>query len=205
MGNLIFPAAVCAIAGCLFLYKSWRTVALLYGRTQSELKQLQAHLADRHLIVSHLLDSLPGSFDQNYDRERLSRAQQEAEECLAGIDPHSPTASELRRHSNLEKHLYAEVEMLTEQIQVFADVREIQSVAGCLKGLERSTQQINDAISTYNSAVITLSSCLESRHARIVSRLADENGEFRVFEWGGDSSKAAFIESDPESSDDDPE
>ncbi|MFK8113252.1 MAG: hypothetical protein AB8B91_13675 [Rubripirellula sp.] len=195
MEYLAYIVVVLVFVAGIILYRSWHSVRSLHARSVAELRQLQELLAERHLILSHLLDSLPASFDSQFNRTELSQRLGESESFLSLIDPDNPIANDIRRNSRVEQSLYGLVRMLTETIAASESVRESQTVVGCLKGLDASTLRMTEATSSYNTSVITLTSYLASPHQRMIARWTGKEGDFCVFDWGSDSSEAAFAES----------
>ena len=181
MGHLVIVIVVLGLGLAYSLQKTWREVRSLRDRSATELAQLHSYLAGRHLIVSHLSDSLPESFDGHFDREQLVQAREQAERALHAIDPAWPIASEVRVFAGHEQDLLQWIENLTGKIEEVESVRDIQPVSGCLAGLKESNKKIDVAISTYNAAAITYNTYLERPVASLLSRFS-LSGEFGVID-----------------------
>jgi hypothetical protein len=189
--SVLFVVAV--VAGLIF-QRTWRAVRVLRNRMVMELSQLKSKLRIRHLIISHLVDSLPSSFPWQVDREQITAARRRAEEALGRIDLDSPQDSDVCTYSSCEQILLALVEDLTARIEADDRVSSIDSVAACVQGLQKARGEIIESVSTYNTAAIAYSTYLESsRIARLFS-----SPEFALCDLdppGSGVSRAEYVES----------
>ena len=192
VGGLLIVIAILAIAAAYSLQKTWLAVRTLRARCATELSQLHSHLTNHHLIVSHLVDSLPEAFASQCDRAELTSARERAERSIQAIDAACPQASDMREFSSHQQELFELVGSLTKRIAASPSIREIQSVSGCLQGLTDANQTINDATSAYNASVITYSTFLESPPSSLVARIFRSQAEFCIVDLGqyGDGSSA---------------
>ena len=179
---------VLVIAAAFSLQKTWHSIRTLRARCATELSQLRGHLANHHLIVSHLVDSLPETFASQVDREELTSARERAECSMQAIDTACPKAIQMRDFSSRQQDLFKRVRILTQRISASPSVRDIQSVSGCLEGLADANQTISDATSAYNASVITYSTFLESPQSSLVARICNSPAEFCVIDLGQYSS-----------------
>ncbi|MGI9470009.1 MAG: hypothetical protein ACR2NZ_00665 [Rubripirellula sp.] len=157
---VIFPIVLIALA--FFAYRKWCQLRSLFDRTAAELSQLKSQLAGRHLIVSHLSDSLPSVFAPSRQLKSLRKNRQEAEGALSEIDPPHPNATSIRRFSLCEQDFIDIVEKLVREIERDESVSKIQSVAGCLEGLKRANGEIAEIVSIYNASAIAYANMVDS-------------------------------------------
>ena len=179
--------AICPIVviGVAFLaYQKWCQVGSLFERTVAELGQLKSQLAGRHLIVSHLSDSVPSGFIPGRQLQRLAEAREEAETALSKIDPAEPDASAIRRFSLSEQDFVDLVQRMVRDIEEDDTVQHIQPVAGCLEGLKRSNDELADIVSIYNASAIAYANLVDSS---ILGRMIPAR-EFGLFDLNPHSS-----------------
>ncbi|MGI9429238.1 MAG: hypothetical protein ACR2NM_11315 [Bythopirellula sp.] len=184
VGGVLILITIVVIATAFSLQKTWHAVRTLRARCATELSQLSGHLANHHLIVSHLVDSLPETFANQFDRAELTAVRERAERSIHSIDTSCPRATEMRKFSIHQKELFESVESLTERLTESPSVFDIQSVSGCLQGLTDANQTISDATSAYNAAVITYSTYLESPQSSLIARIFKSQAEFCMVDLG---------------------
>ncbi len=161
---LIFVGVVIvgAIFMGLYILSALRSVRKLERCCAAELEQLKTLLSSRHLILSHLTDSVPSRLDSQWDRRRLQERLRRAEKGLLSLDPAVPDVADFRSLEDNEQSLMEGVEDLKEVLENADVINPVQAIAGCLDGLEKKSREILDAVSTYNAAAITLSGLLNS-------------------------------------------
>lgn len=181
MGIFLFMLAVLTIVLALILQRTKCSVRSLQNRSSAELSQLMSQLASRHMIASHLVDSIPAKFDRRFPRKRFVEIRLQAETALRAIEPLAPKTCDIGKFADRERDFVEMLEQLTDCLKADGSACASPSVAACLQGLEDATKRINDAVSTYNAAAITYSSYFEtppsSLFARIISRC-----EFNLFD-----------------------
>ncbi len=176
--------AVLAIATAISLQKTRHAVRTLGARCATELTHLQRHLANHHLIVSHLVDSVPDKFVGQFERAELTEVRERAEQSIDAFDAACPRATDIRKLSGHQQELFELVASLTNRIMESPSIRDIQSVSGCLHGLTDANRTINDATSAYNASVITYCTFLQSPPSSLVARFSKSPGEFCVVDLG---------------------
>lgn len=181
MGSFLILLAVFAACAALGLQKTWHSLHSLRRHSVTELNQLKSELASRHLIVSHLVDSLPESFDHSFNRDRCRETREQAESVLGSIDSSSPIAEDISMATDREQDLFRLIDDLTKRIEADESVCESQAVSACLKGLDESNRRIRDVVSTYNASAITLRNYLERPLSSMVVRLLPK-GQFDLFD-----------------------
>lgn len=169
---------VVVIGRGLGVFRSNRSARVLHQRCIDELKELLALIASRHLVLSHLVDSIPNRLDGLFERRRLERRLQLAEERLRAVDPDAPSRQALRGLEDGEQSLSEAVSDLMEALEATEHVAPVRALSGCLEGLEKRTREILDSVATYNAAAITYASFLSG------SRLARRSfpGDFDVLD-----------------------
>ena len=170
---IFFILACVVLAGVLcaglLMFSFRRSARKLAKCCGDELDQLKSLLSSRHLIVSHLADSIPSRLDGLWNRKELQEGLRRAEQGLLSIDPTSPDVAALRMLEDNEQRLVLQVEDLQETLDHAEIISPVQPISGCLDGIEKKSQEILEAVSTYNAAAITFSSFLNS------SRMATRN------------------------------
>ncbi len=187
MGGFTYVLAALAVGIAFSLQKTAQSIRSLRDRSASELSQLKSELSSRHLIVSHLVDSLPATFDRHFDRKRLGEVRDHAERALQLVDPNSPNSADMQAFANCEQELEESVDHLTSCIEADGVVRSAQSVSACLQGLRQATRKINDAVSSYNAAAITYTSYFETPPTSFLCRVFRRN-DFGLFDLDPPSS-----------------
>lgn len=170
-----------AICGSLFIFaglvagllwcSSLCSARTLEQRCVSELRQLKSLLSNRYLIVSHLADSIPAKLDGLFERRRFEEQLLSAEKGLQALDADNPDLDHLRAVQLNEQSLAELIDELVESLKATEAATQIQTVAGCMTGLEKKTSEIRDALATYNAAAITYSSFLGSSLVAKLKRL----------------------------------
>ncbi len=158
IGLLVLSGLVAGLLLCTAL----RSARTLEQRCAKELRHLMSLLSNRHLIVSHLADSIPASLDGLFEQRRFAKRLSRAEECVQSLDPDHPELAQLQALENNEQSLIELIDDLRDAIEVTESALRIQAVSGCLDGLDKKTCEVRDALSTYNAAAITYSSFLSS-------------------------------------------
>ena len=126
----------------------------LSSRSTAELGHLKRELANRHVIVSHLADSLPSSFDPKFERQKLREISQTAEASLSSIDPRKPCATQIRDFMARERELVDVTRELVDCIETDNDLNQAHLVASCIEGLDKANAQIGNRKSIYNSSAM---------------------------------------------------
>ena len=151
---LFIFVAVVAIWQLLMRFQRSRQLELLSDRSTRELRELKQQLTNRHLIVSHLVDLLPESFDLRFERQKLREVGQEAKSSLSDIDPQNPCATKISEFALLEHGFISVARDLVDSIASDSSVSQIHLVASCLEGLQKANAQINACKSIYNMSAI---------------------------------------------------
>ena len=161
--EIFFAVVATGLIGLAFIaYRKWRQLQSLSQRATTGLDQLKSQLKSRHLIVSHLSDSLPSSFSKNLYLPQLREAREKAEYILQKIEPTSPVNTTMRDFANCEQEFVDWAERLIESVEADETVKKIQSVAGCLEGLVGVNHEISDIVSMYNATVIAYTNLVDS-------------------------------------------
>lgn len=166
------------VAGLLF-YNHLCSARTIQQRCGSELRQLKTLLSNRHLIASHLADSVPAKLDGVFERRQFEEKLSLAEKGLQTLDAENPNLDDIRTLQHNEQSLAELIDDLMESLEATDSASQIQAVAGCLNGLEKKTSEIRDALSTYNAAAITCSGFVGSS---LVARFRRLQCQFEVLD-----------------------
>ncbi len=170
MTKILFVLLGLAMTGIAISLQKMRKAILSAGdQTLREWQQLKKSLLDRHLVITHLLDSLPNNSVSNFDRNMLSEANTIAEASVRKIEPSSADADDFARIAADQNDCAERLSYLTAGILLKPELMKIRSIKGCLKGLTECEQKIDEAASIYNTAVIAFQTRMESRRAKFVS------------------------------------
>lgn len=146
--------AIVAFRQLIVRYHRSQLLEKLSERSTSEFDQLKQQLTNRHVIVSHLADSLPSSFDPKFERQRLREISQTAEDSLSPIDPHRPSAEHVREFMFRERELLDATRELVDNIASDKKLDQSHLVANCIECLDRANAKIGDHTSIYNATAI---------------------------------------------------
>lgn len=178
MVYLCFFFAVVAFWQLGLRYHRSQRLDELSERSIVELGELKRQLTNRHVIVSHLADSLPSSFDPNFERQKLREISQTAEASLSTIDPRKPCASQIRDFMSRERELANFTRDLIDSIETDERFNQAHLVTSCIEGLDKANTQIGDRTSLYNSSAIAHQNLRRTSFLQQRKRHA----EFTVFE-----------------------
>lgn len=162
---LVTFAVVLTIFGIgivVICFAALRSARFLEQSCASELSQLKSLISNRHLIVSHLSDSIPNKLDGIYSQQSLRERLANAQQALVLVDPTGPGWEELRQFEKQEQSLCALVYELTEALNSAESLDRMPAVTSCLDALKAKSAEIQNKLSTYNSASITFCSFLSS-------------------------------------------
>ena len=159
---LFIFVVVVAIWQLLMRFRRAQQLKLLTDRSTRQLRELKQQLTNRHLIVSHLTDSLPDSFDVRFERQKLQTIGQNAESSLSEIDPRNPCATKIGEFALLEQGFISVAQELVNSIVSDRSVSQIHLVTSCLEGLEKCNAQINACKSIYNLSAMTCQNIRQS-------------------------------------------
>ena len=144
--------AVVAFFQLVVRYHRSQLLKELSERSTSGFDQLKQQLTNRHVIVSHLADSLPSSFDPKFERQRLREISHTAEDSLSSIDPRRPSADHVREFMFRERELLDATRELVDNIASDSEVNQAHLVASCIECLDRANAKIGDLTSIYNTS-----------------------------------------------------
>jgi hypothetical protein len=142
---------------------------------------LKSELAARHLVVTHLLDSLPASFGADMQRHRCRMTCRKADRSLNAIEATCPNCADIITTADHERNLSRILDDLLERIEAQESVSSAAAVSACVRELRESSRKILDAVSTYNASVITYRNYLERPISSTVARMGP-GGDFEVFD-----------------------
>ena len=162
LAGFAFVLLILTFVPMFMLHRRWRAIRLLRGRTVTELGELLSEVDARHLILSHLADSLPSTPAWQFDKARINELRVRAEQARKRIDPTHPIGKDFRAFSTQEQSLFKLEREVIGRIEADESVRCIESVAGCLDGLKRVGEAMIDSGTTYNTAAITYNQCCDS-------------------------------------------
>ncbi|MAI71901.1 MAG: hypothetical protein CMM01_13435 [Rhodopirellula sp.] len=126
----------------------------LSHRSIAEFGELKQQLTNRHVIVTHLADSIPKSFDPKFERQKLREISQTAEDSLSSIDPRKPSPDQIREFVCRERELLGVTRELVKSIKTENDLNRAHLVTSCLEGLDRANAQVGDHTSIYNTSAL---------------------------------------------------
>ena len=154
----------------------------LSNRSRADFGELKRQLTNRHVIVTHLADSIPQSFDPKFERQKLRDISQTAEDSLSTIDPRKPSADQIREFVCRERELLDVTRQLINSIKTEEDLRRTHLVSSCIEGLDRASAQIGDHTSIYNTSAIAYQSV---KHASFLGqrKRSDEFSILNIEEW----------------------
>jgi hypothetical protein len=150
----------------------------LSQRSTAEFGELKRQLTNRHVIVTHLADSIPQSFDPKFERQKLREISQTAEDSLSTIDPRKPSAEKIREFVCRERELLHVTRELVNSIKTEDDLSRAHLVTSCIEGLDRANAQIGDHTSIYNTSAIAYQSVKRASFLRQRKR----KDEFTIFD-----------------------
>ncbi len=147
-------------------------------RSTAEFGELKRQLTNRHVIVTHLADSIPGSFDPNFERQKLREVSQTAEDSLSIIDPRRPSADQIREFACRERELLILTRELVNSIKTEDELSRAHLVTSCIEGLDRANAQIGNHTSIYNTSALAYQNTKRTSFLR--QRKSKE--EFTIFD-----------------------
>ena len=147
-------------------------------RNSAEFAELKRQLTNRHVIVTHLADSIPGSFDPNFERQKLREVSQTAEDSLSIIDPRRPSADQIREFACRERELLILTRELVNSIKTEDELSRAHLVTSCIEGLDRANAQIGNHTSIYNTSALAYQNTKRTSFLR--QRKSKE--EFTIFD-----------------------
>ena len=159
---LIGAVVVLCIALGFAMIRSFRAAHALERRCIAELTRLKSLLANRHLVISHLVDSVPEVVNPMFDRRQLLDSLKVAAEELECIDASAPDAARLGHFEAKEQELCLELSNLLRALEKTEYPTKLRSLQSCLDALETKSAEIMDVLSTYNAAAITFSTFLRT-------------------------------------------
>lgn len=178
MAYLCIFFAVIAVWQLGIRYHRAQRLKELSKRSTAEFGELKRQLTNRHVIVTHLADSIPKSFDPNFERQRLREISQTAEDSLAIIDPRKPSADKIRQFACRERELLDATRKLVNSITAEEDLSQAYLVTSCIEGLDRANAQVVDHTSIYNTSALAYQSVKRSSFLRNRRR----EDEFTIFD-----------------------
>lgn len=158
MEYLCFFLAIVASWQLCLRYHRAQKLKELSQRSTAEFGELKRQLTKRHVIVTHLADSIPESFDPKFERQKLREISQTAEQSLSSIDPHKPSAEKIREFVSRERELLDVTHELVNSLKTEDELRRAALVTSCIEGLDRANAQIGDHTSIYNTSAIAYQS-----------------------------------------------
>ena len=170
--------AVIAIWQLGLRYHRAQRLKELSQRSTAEFGELKRQLTNRHVIVTHLADSIPQSFDPKFERQKLREISQTAEDSLCIIDPRKPSAEKIREFVCRERELLDVTRELIDSIKSEDGLRQAHLVKSCIEGLDRANAQIGDHTSIYNTSAIAYQSVKRASFLRQRKR----KDEFTIFD-----------------------
>ena len=138
----------------------------LSARSTAEFRELKRQLTNRHIIVTHLADSIPKSFDPKFERQKLREISQTAEDSLCSIDPRKPSAEQIRDFASRERELLNATRKLVDSLKTEKDLSQARLVTSCIEGLDRANAQVVDHTAIYNSSALAHQSIKRSPFKR---------------------------------------
>ncbi|TWU34361.1 hypothetical protein [Novipirellula artificiosorum] len=180
-----------AILGCVFVgWLLWtcHSIHQMERRCDLAFKGLADAIAKEHLIIEHLLDSLPSDFEAS-TQSRVSVFCQRTSRALAQLRDDSNSRTLAESLSQTECELGLATDRLVEQIQKDESIANRATVAGCMRGLTDAKTQAYAAMLTYNQSAITMSAfarlLLPGMACKIIRRDLDRRS---LIDWTPDVS-----------------
>jgi hypothetical protein len=157
--------------------RSFRAAHALEQRCIAELTRLKPLLASRHLVISHLVDSVPESLDPLFDRRQLLISLEAAARELKCIDASAPDAARMGRFEAREQDLCLELNNLLRALEKTDFPTQVRSLQSCMEAFDAKSDELVDSLATYNAAAITFSTF---RRASPITRNSREFGFHRL-------------------------
>jgi hypothetical protein len=154
---LIGAVVLLSIALGFAMMRSFRAAHALEQRCLSELTRLKSLLASRHLVISHLVDSVPEVLDPLFNRRRLLDSLEAATESLKCIDASAPDAAQLGHFEVCEQDLCLELNKLLRALEKTEYPAQLRPLQSCMEAFDAKSDQLADGLATYNAAAITFS------------------------------------------------
>jgi hypothetical protein len=126
------------------------------------LTRLKPLLASRHLVISHLVDSVPEVLDPLFDRRQLLDSLEAASDELKCIDASAPDAARLGRFEAKEQDLCLELNSLLRALEATDYPTQLRSLQSCMKAFDTKSDELADGLATYNAAAFTFSTFCRS-------------------------------------------
>ena len=189
MAYLFILISLVAIWQLWLRYRRSERLESLSDRSTIELRELKRLFTNRHLIISHLADSLPKSFDPNFGRKKLREMGQDAATSLSNIDPQNPSANKILEFTLREREFIQVTRKLVDCIATDSSVNRIHLVASCIEGLQKTNAQIGNCTSIYNTSAIAYRSLHEASLLK-AHRPTDQFAIINIEDWTNDRSLA---------------
>lgn len=167
-----------------------RTRASFDRNCQQTWRTLREQLSGRHLIISHLVDSVAGEKRLSSHAEMLAKALSEVDSLIQQIGEALPTSGEAYSIGESESECLRQLRLLCEELANAPEIQSQRSVSACLNGLDRGDEEIDNSKTTYNAAVITYNTHLDSRTGRWLTLLGQPASHYGTisFDWFGSDS-----------------
>ncbi|TWT53999.1 hypothetical protein Pla22_16330 [Rubripirellula amarantea] len=148
-----------------------RNRATLEKNCRQSWASLHDQLRNRHLIVSHLIDSVAGRSNLLVDVNELSASLKEVESRLDSLQGNLPGTGEANAIGECESKCLRQLRRLRKKLKKAPDILSLRQVTACWEGLDGCDEQIDNSKAVYNAAVITYNTHLGSREARCLTFL----------------------------------
>ncbi len=152
---LVGAVVLLSIAVGFATIRSFRAAHALEQRCIAELTRLKPLLASRHLVISHLVDSVPEALDPFFDRRQLLDFLGAAAEDLKCIDASAPDPARLGRFEASEQDLCLELHSLLRALEKTDYPTQLRSLQSCMEAFDAKSDELADGLATYNAAAIT--------------------------------------------------
>lgn len=189
MGNLIIFCSTLAVIGSTFVFiKTFYTLDSLCQRTESAWAQLTSSLADRHLVISHLVDAISPSLDARGEISELSSACDQAQSCLGAIQSESLSPANVDSVADSQLRLCEALETVLAMIERNEKVKALETVQGCLRGIETADEKTGYARVAYNDAAITHRTFVSTKLPSLIAQRTRGQREYWLIDWSPQAS-----------------
>ncbi|WP_145176359.1 hypothetical protein [Rubripirellula lacrimiformis] len=199
----ICTAAIVAAVVIGGVRKRRRGLVELERQTCQHWQVLQKQLLDRHLIVTHLLDSLPVGVGDQSDRDQLRTLNETAAHSVRSLAVESAPASLYCQVAADQDRFISPMNRLIATVVSNPAVSEKPCVVACLSGLRDAGNNIQESQSTFNASVNAYQDHLASVTAdgipQTLRPLTVHEIDFgRLLFGAGSSGKQGSVVADPE-------
>ena len=171
-------------AGAFTFRNAYRTLRILRDRTNNAWAELRALLADRHLVVTHLIDATEQRLSGRSKLGLLEWAHKQAQVCLEKASEDLLTAADLDAISQSERRLSEILGKTMTVLHTHRGVAHAGPIRGCVEGIQSLERKLLLARVAYNDAATTYTAYASSAPISWITRLLDYQESYQLIDWG---------------------